>query len=123
MRKAEILEHWRGIKPNQSISIGAVAYKHKGSTYDEDGIRITGSQKFIDSVLSRLSELLDYEGDGTRLQLVYKRSVDKDTGVELDSYNCYIQVHERGREAQICNAFVRGIKERNLSKYQAAVMA
>jgi len=112
MNKAQILEHWKGIKPDQPIAISEVAYKHTGSTYAEDGIRLTGSQAFIDSILSRLTDLLDYEGDGTRLQLVYKQSVDKDTGSPLPSYNCYIQVHERGREAQIMNAIVKGARER-----------
>ena len=117
MKKDEILKHWQGLKPNQPIRPSAIGYKHEGSTYAEDGIRITGSQHFIDSVLSQLTDLLDYENDDTRLQLVYKQSVDKDTGIALPSYNCYIQVHERGHEAKMCNAFVRGIKERNFSKY------
>ena len=117
MFKNEIIAHWDKVKANQPIAIRPVPYKHKGTTYAEDGIRLTGSQEFIDSILSRLKDLLDHEGDGTRLQLVYKQSVDKDTGAELPSYNCYIQVHERGHEAQMCNAFVRGIKERNFSDY------
>ena len=104
MRKAEILNHWGQIKANQKISINAVAYKHKGSTYAEDGIRLTGSQEFIDSILSRLTDLLQYENGSSRLQLVYKESMDKDTGVPLNSFNCYIQVHERGNEAKMANA-------------------
>ena len=112
MYKSEILSHWQRIKQNQPIAITPVTYKHTGSTYAEDGIRITGSQEFIDSVLSRLKDLLEYESDDTRLQLVYKQSVDKDTGRELDSYNCYVQVHQRGREAIIMNSIVREAKER-----------
>ena len=111
MKKAEILEHWHRIPGNQPVYMHPVPYKHEGSTYDQDGIRITGSKQFIDSVLSKLKDLLGCEDDNTRLQLVYKRSVDKDTGEELDSYNCYIQVHERGREARMCNAFIRGISQ------------
>jgi len=116
VRKDQMLNHWHGLKPNQPISISPIPYKHRGSTYAEDGIRITGSQPFIDSVLSRLTDLLDYEDDSTRLQVVYKQSVDKDTGIPLDSYNCYIQVHERGREAQIMNAIVRGARERQAQR-------
>ena len=112
MQKAQILEHWRGIKPDQKITITPVAYKHEGSTYNEDGIRITGSREFIDKVLSRLTDLLDYEGDSTRLQLNYQESKDRETGASIGSYNCYIQVHMRGGEAQMMNAFVRGIRER-----------
>jgi hypothetical protein len=118
MLKSEILEHWRTIKPNKPIAIEAVPYKHTGSTYDQDGIRITGTAEFIDSVLSRLTDLLDYEGDGTRLQLVYKESQDRETGAALGSFNCYIQVHERGREAQIMNGIIRGATERIAARKQ-----
>lgn len=117
MFKDEIINHWQGLKENQKIDISMVAYKHTGSTYNEDGIRITGSKQFIDSVLSHLKDLLAYENSNTRLQLVYKQSQDKNTGCPMDSYNCYIQVHERGIEAQMCNAFIDGIKQRNFSKY------
>ena len=104
MKKAQILTHWQGVKPNQPIRISPVPYKHIGSTYAEDGIRITGSQEFIDSVLSRLTDLLAHENGVTRLQLSYQQSKDRDTGADLNSYNCYVQVHQRGREAQIASA-------------------
>ena len=104
MKKAQILEYWQNIEANQSINPEPVEYKHKGSTYACDGIRITGSQEFIDSVLSRLKDLLEYENDDTRLQLNYQESQDRGTGEPLGSYNCYIQVHERGREARMANA-------------------
>ena len=110
MRKEEILEHWRNLDPNQPLNPQMVPYKHEGSTYEEDGIRITGSREFIDAVLSRLKDLLEYEDDTTRLQLVYKQSQDRQTKRWLDSYNCYIQVHERGREAQMVNAIIASVR-------------
>lgn len=112
MLKDEMITHWKGIEPGQPIALCPVMYKHQGSTYAEDGIRITGSQKFIDSILSRLTDLLEYENGDTRLQVVYKESQDRDTGAALGSYNCYIQVHERGHEAKMMNAIVAGIRER-----------
>lgn len=103
MKKAEFLDHWKNIEPDQRIKISQVPYKHEGSTYAEDGIRITGSKEFIDSVLLRLKSLLYYESPTTRLQVVYKQSVDRNRQMPLDSWNCYIQVHERGDEAKIMN--------------------
>ena len=97
MKKAQFLNHWKAIEPNQKVTPSPVVYKHRGSTFDQDGIRITGTTMFIDSVLSRLTDLLDAENCDTRLQVVYKQSTDRETGLELDSYNCYVQVHERGR--------------------------
>ncbi len=104
MKKEEFLNHFEGIQENQKLKICAVPYKHEGSTYAEDGIRITGSRGFIDSVLSRLKDLLTHENGETRLQVVYKESVDRETQAPLNSWNCYLQVHQRGREAQMVNA-------------------
>ena len=112
MRKDEFIAHWQGIKPGQAIAIEPVPYKHKGSTYAQDGIRLTGSREFIDSVLSRLKDMLDHENGDTRLQVVYKQSQDRETGAMLAGFNCYIQVHERGHEARIMNAIVSGARER-----------
>jgi len=93
-----------------------VVYKHEGSTYDEDGIRITGSKQWIDSVLSRLKGLLEYENGSTRLQVVYKQSTDRHTGELMQSYNAYVQVHERGGEAKMMNAVISGAYDRTGAK-------
>ena len=106
MKKEQILSHWNSIDPNQPIKINQVAYKHKGSTYAEDGIRLTGSPEFIDSVLSRLKDLLKHENGSTRLQLNYQESKDRKSGTPTGSYNCYVQVHERGGEAKMMNAYM-----------------
>ncbi len=96
MEKKPFLKHWASLRKNQKLNPKPVRYTHEGSTYAEDGIRITGSRAFVDSVLSRLKDLLKLESDGTRLQVVYQRSTDRDSGRPLSSYNCYVQVHERG---------------------------
>jgi hypothetical protein len=125
MKKAEILAHWQGLeeKPASTIHPCAVMYRHEGSTFDEDGIRITGSQKFIDSILSVLKPLLRFENGGTRLQVVYKESVDRESGRPLGSFNCYIQVHERGDEAKRINAMVEDVKERRKAKERELELA
>ena len=117
MRKKEMLERWQGIERDRALAPAAVPYKHKGSTYDQDGIRITGSQAWIDSVLSRLADLLKFENGSTRLQVVYKRSTDRHTGAEIDGFNCYVQVHERGSEAQMMHAVFQGAVERTGGQY------
>lgn len=107
LRKEQFLAYWSGMKRRRKLAPAPVPYKHIGSTYAEDGIRITGSRKFVDAVLSRLTELLAFENDSTRLQVVYKQTLDRDTGRPIDSWNCYIQVHERGPEAhQMVNRLI-----------------
>ncbi len=96
MEKKAFLKHWSALRANQKLRPKPVRYSHAGSTYAEDGIRITGNRAFVDSVLSRLKDLLKLENDETRLQVVYQRSTDRDSGRTLSSYNCYVQVHDRG---------------------------
>ena len=96
MEKEPFLKQWSRLRANQKLDPRPVRYTHEGSTYAEDGIRITGSKAFVDSVLSRLKDLLAFEGEETRLQVVYKKSTDRESGKTLPSYNCYIQVHARG---------------------------
>ncbi len=96
MEKEQFLKHWASIRKNQKLQPKPVPYSHEGTTYAEDGIRLTGSRAFVDSVLSRLKDLLLFENDDTRLQVVYKRSADRENGKQLNSWNCYVQVHQRG---------------------------
>lgn len=103
MKKKEILAHWRRLAPNQPINPAAVPYKREGTTYGQDGIRITGSPQFIDAMLSRLKDLLEFESLTTRLQVTYQESKDRVTRENIGSYNCYVQVHERGDEAKLVN--------------------
>ena len=104
--KAEFLEHWGGMKRRRKMTPKPVPYKHKGTTFDRDGIRITGSRKFVDQVLSNLTELRDFENEKTRLGVSYSQSTDKETGRPLDAWQCYIKVHDRGDEAKMLNVIM-----------------
>lgn len=70
MKKSEVLDYWKSLKRRRKFASAPVPYKHKGSTFDQDGIRITGSRKFIDAVLSRLTDIQVHERgeDGKRLR-------------------------------------------------------
>jgi hypothetical protein len=102
MKKAEILSHWKALSRRLELTPRPVPYRHTGSTYDQDGVRITGTRTFIDAVLSRLTDLLAFENGRTRLQVSYQEATDKESGRPLDSWSAYIQVHERG--AQACSS-------------------
>ncbi len=104
LTKAEAIDHWRTLAPNGPIRMAPVLYKTTGSRYGHDGIRIDGSRRFIDSVLSRLSDVLEQESTDTRLELNYTEIADKETRTPTGTWVCYVRVHERGREAQHMNA-------------------
>ena len=110
MRKAEALKHWQGLEANQNPvkHFLPIPYKTSGSRFGACGIRIDGTPAFIDSVLSRLKDLIACENHSTRLELA-RNTVKPVMGKhfensEKDAEVCYIRVHERGREAQIVNA-------------------
>jgi len=106
LTKADAIRHWVKIgkdTPLPTHTMKAVPYKHTGSTYAEDGIRLTGTRDFIDSMLNLLRPLLERENATERLQLVYSESTDRETQIPTGSWNCYIQVHERGGEAKHFN--------------------
>ena len=95
--KDQFLEAWKGLEVKPLLP-AMVHYGHKGTTIDEDGIRITGSLEFIEAVTSRLKDLLKFEnGEATRLQISCSELTDKETGRRIENkFRCSIQVHERG---------------------------
>lgn len=113
LTKGEALEHWRNLPVQPVAQPVPIPYKHAGSTYGADGIRIEGTREFIDSVLAQLKPILECENASTRIGLNYQE-VEARPGV-ADSHKafafagnwvCYIKVHARGDEAQAVNAFV-----------------
>lgn len=96
--KDEIIRLWQSLRPDMPIQMTPVRYDHKGTTYAEDGVRITGSKEFISSVLPRLKEFMNFESPTTKLQLVY-RETDSPSQSFVDnktSFVFYIQARERG---------------------------
>ena len=110
--KDDFIAYWKSLT-ERALKMSPIAYKHKGSTYDEDSIRITGNRDFIDAVLFRIKDLIQYENSNTRLSVNYQQTIDRESKVPVDSWNCYIQVHQRGDEAKMMNAFIDGIKSRS----------
>jgi hypothetical protein len=111
IRKADSMELWENLEPNRTLYPRAIPYKHKGTTINEDGIRITGTRAWIESVLSRLMPLREFENDMTRIGIAYSEITDKETQRPTGFYRCTVQVHERGGEAQMVNAFIGAIKQ------------
>ncbi len=87
MKKDDIVRHIKGLRPNQPIKSKGISPTHKGSTFTEDGIRITGTREFVDSVLSHLKPVLDVESETHELKLVYTQS--RKDGNLIDKRNFY----------------------------------
>ena len=104
--KDDFMAMWRGLKAGGKITPDPIPYKHKGTTIDEDGIRICGSLEFIQSVLSHLKPLIEFEAVMTRVGVACSEITNKETGKRMKGrYRCAIQVHERGREGAMLKAY------------------
>lgn len=96
--KKQIMQYWQTLRSDQPILMRPIPPGHTGSTYSEDGIRITGSPQFIGSVLSKLKDLMAYENPQTKLGLVYRQSTSPShTSINATktSYAFYLQARER----------------------------
>lgn len=104
LKKADALARWRNLPEDAPLKPTVIPYKHEGSTYGHDGVRIEGSPAFIDAVLGRLKDLLALEGPTTRIGLAYQKVMPRPgkPGNGGDCV-CYVKFHERGDEAKILN--------------------
>jgi len=108
IQKKDALTLWRTLSDNAELTPAPIPYKHRGTTIDEDGVRICGSKPFILAVLSRLKPLLAFENCDTRLGISFSEITDKDTQeVIAGKFRCSVQVHERGDEARHFNHLVQ----------------
>lgn len=95
--KEEIFQYWQSLQPDQPIAVRPIPYEHAGSTYGEDGVRVTGSKEFITTVIARLKEFLNFETPNSKLQLVWRETESKnDPEADDKTYVFYVQVKERG---------------------------
>ncbi len=96
--KKEIITYWQSIEPNQPIVPQPIPIEKEGSTYGFDGIRITGSIGFIESILSRFKDFLYKESPTTKLNVVMRNIESKEPGdLNTNKYVFYVNVGERGK--------------------------
>lgn len=92
--KEEIIEMWRNLRPS-AIVMRPVSENQKGTRLKNDGIRITGSPQFINSILSRIKDLIGYEeNSGTRLDLEYRQIEPTENDDGIPAYLCYIHAEQ-----------------------------
>ena len=97
--KDQILDYWKNLRSDSPIIMNPISYDHKGSTYGEDNLRITGSPQFIGSVLSKLKGILSYETPSSKLALTYRQtdSLNKSNMSQNKiSYAFYVAARQRG---------------------------
>lgn len=76
-KKAEVLDFWKSLKPNLPLQMDPVSDGHEGTRFRQDGLRVTGSPQFINSVISRLKDMAEFESEFYRLDVEYRQIEDK----------------------------------------------
>ncbi len=96
--KAQVMDFWKRTRPDTPLMMTPIPYDHKGSTYEKDGIRVTGSKEFIASTIARLKEFLAYENPETKLMLVYRETQPAMNPGDRATYVFYLQAKQRGNK-------------------------
>ena len=101
-KRADVIKFWQGLTPNQPIAVDPVSKYHKGTKFRQDGLRVTGSPEFINGVLSRIKDLLQYETNpATKLEVEYRQIENKEGDlVGKPIYVAYIHVIQRGQDEE-----------------------
>jgi hypothetical protein len=106
-KKSEILDWWTKLRPDQPIMPNPIPSDREGSTYGQDGIRVTGSMEFISSVMSRFKDFAYQENPSTKLRLVFRQVEDK-----------YTQSPDQSRFVFYANAAQRAPKKVKVPKIE-----
>lgn len=96
-KRADIIRFWASLRPNQPIQPTPVSKYHTGTKFREDGLRITGSPDFINGVLSRIKDVLQYDTNpATKLEIEYRQITNKQGGpMDRPIYVCYLHVIQK----------------------------
>jgi hypothetical protein len=95
--KKEILSFWQALPPNTPIPSARPVFD--GSSYRYNGVRLTGDPQFINSILSRIKDLLPYEGDESKLHLLYAQQTDRKSRYSLsNSFVFYSQIRDKDED-------------------------
>lgn len=98
-KKDEILSFWQNLPNTLPVHpTNLIPPNHQGSTYKYDGIRVTGSSQFINSIISRLKNILPYNAGNSKLNVLYKQQVDKNNYPVPTSFVFYVQVKDKNRQ-------------------------
>ena len=96
LEKEDAMRYWQSLKPGP-IEFDPIKTGKRGSTFGEDGLRLTGSRRFIDSILARIKDMMQYENPNTKLNVVYRQVQYKgsETPDKSSSFVFYAQAKER----------------------------
>lgn len=94
-KKQDVIDLWQKVRSDSPLNPAPVPRHHKGNRFDQDGVRITGSSQWINSVLGRLKPLLSFESyPSLGLDIKY-RQIQRREITDRPSFACYINVVQK----------------------------
>lgn len=94
-KKKDVLELWKSIPADAPLNPAPVSKYHSGNRFDQDGVRVTGTSQFINSVLGRLKPLLFYaDHPNLDLDVKYRQILRKEIS-DKPSFACYINILQK----------------------------
>lgn len=93
-KRGHFMDYWRSLRNTDPIYMEPIAKDHRGTTKGEDTIRVSGSAKFIATIMGKLKDLILYDTDKTKLEVSYKQSVYTKQNGER-SFILYVNAKER----------------------------
>lgn len=95
-KQADVIRMWQDLRPDMPIVMTPVSKLHQGSRYAEDGIRITGSSTFINSVIGKLKDILAQESPSVEVDVEFRQIADK-SGVNkhVPKFVFYVHLNEK----------------------------
>jgi len=95
-KRQDIIDLWGRLRPFLPLDPQPVPQQHEGTRYRYDGLRITGTSSFINSILSRLKDLLRYDNyPGMKVDVEYEQIQTKEHQLkEGPRFVCYVHVVE-----------------------------
>ena len=80
------------------IQIAPIEPGKHGTRFHEDGLRITGTPEFINSILSRMKDFLAYDiNPGTKLDVEYRQIENKEGEIfNKPVFVAYVHVLKKG---------------------------
>jgi hypothetical protein len=94
-KKDDVIQLWKNTRADAQIPVRPVPKGHVGNRFDQDGVRITGSSQFINSILGKMKPLLFYsDHPSLDLDVKYRQAIRKSLS-DQPSFACYINVVEK----------------------------
>jgi len=98
-KRKDVIDLWKKVRPDMPLNPTPVPHHHRGNRFDQDGVRITGSSQWINSLLGRLKPLLVYD-EYPLLDIDIKyRQIQRRDLTDKPSFACYINVVEKKKES------------------------